>query len=182
MNLRQQTGVNANGDDAARTGKMKADALIVVDVQNGFINQYTEHLIDRIKPLFESYTHKIACRFYNPPQSSFRSLMKWPLFDQGDDNYQLALELPESGFIYDKPEYTAATKTLLDFLEKNEIKTVDVCGINTEVCVLFTATDLFFKGYDVRALSDFSASCRGQAYHEAGILALKHCIGDKRVI
>jgi nicotinamidase-related amidase len=161
---------------------MSNTALIIVDIQHGFVNEHGAALPARVEALQKQYNHIAACRFFNPENSPFRSLMGWHKMPMGSADAELAFTPDAHCFVYDKPEYTALTVELMDWLETNDIGRVHVCGINTEVCVLHTATDLFLEGFDVFVLKDLCASARGDAYHEGGLLAIRHCIGDDRLI
>ncbi|MDQ3442126.1 MAG: hypothetical protein M3490_00735 [Chloroflexota bacterium] len=55
------------------------DALLVVDVQHGFINPFTKHVPDRISRLIERERHKtvLFTRFVNIEGSPFRRMLDW---------------------------------------------------------------------------------------------------------
>jgi nicotinamidase-related amidase len=67
-------------------------------------------------------------------------------------------------------------------INKQDIRSLDICGLDTEGCVLKSAVDLFEIGITPRVLSNYCASSGGHDYNEAGIKILKRLIGEKQVI
>lgn len=157
-------------------------ALLVVDVQQGFINQHTAPILPRLAAALSRYPLVAAARYYNPEGSAVRRQFDWHRFAHGSPECQLAFAPPPDAFVFDKPIYNACGPELDGWLKRNGVEQVDVCGINTEVCVFVTAAGLFDGGYRVRALTDLCASTRGPSHHEAGCIALRHTIGDRFVV
>lgn len=156
-------------------------ALLVVDVQAGFVGPGTRHVLPTIERLMPQYTHIIATRFFNPPGSSFRRLIHWERFDREGADFPLAVDLPASATVIDKPEYTCVTPAFLELLRRREVTEVHVCGIDTDVCVTKCAVDLFENGFRPVVLGFACASNGGHEYHKAALKILIRCIGREQV-
>lgn len=157
-------------------------ALLIVDVQNGFVNEECSAVPSIVEALQHDFNYIAACRFYNPPQSPFRSQMGWHKVSKNSPEFELAFKPDDKTFIYDKPGYSGYTPELETWLKDNAIEKVIICGINTEVCVLHTATDLFLNDWHAVVLEKACGSTKGSEYHQAGLLAIKHCVGFQSII
>lgn len=69
-------------------------------------------------------------------------------------------ELLNDGQIYTKTSFSGLTDAVLNELEKKDINSVILSGVETHICVLFTARDLIDKGYEVYLLEDCVSSKR----------------------
>lgn len=160
----------------------RAPLLLVIDVQRGFINPETAHLPALIQPLQYLYRHVVATRFYNPPGSFFRTVLKWNRFAAGSDEISLAFAPRPDALILDKSRYTALDGTLRQTLHDWGVERVDVCGIDTDACVLKTAVDLLEAGYIPRVLSRLCASTAGPNIHADALRILTRTLGSSQVI
>ena len=59
---------------------------------------------------------------------------------------------------------------------------VFIAGVDTDCCVLKTATDFFEHNIRPVVLTEYCYSNGGQQSHEAGILCMKRLIGEKQLI
>ena len=90
----------------------------------------------------------------------------------GSDEIEIIPELAEyPGEIISKTRYSAFWQTTLDEkLGKLKPDRLIICGVCTHICVLFTAADAMYRGYDIEIQVDCVAS-----YDEDGHkFALKH--------
>ena len=158
-----------------------ADFLLIIDVQRGFINDWTGAIPARVEALQADYRCVIATRFINPPGSLHRRLLGWPRFAPGSRDIELAFRPRDDARVVDKTTYTAVTPDLLGELERGGIEEVHLCGIATDNCVLKTAVDLFEAGIKPVVLADACASHGGPECHACGIRLLKRFIGESQV-
>lgn len=156
--------------------------LLIVDVQNGFINEHTKHIPAMVERIQADYDFVFATRFYNPTPSFFRKLIGWYEMDRGSHEFMLAFKLIGSGKIIDKPIYTCVDELFLSELKGNEIESVDVCGVDTDICVTKCAVDLFEYGIEPRVLANYCASYAGAPAHEYALRTLERFIGKNQVI
>jgi nicotinamidase-related amidase len=155
--------------------------LIIVDVQKGFVNAWTQAIPARVEALQDRFDLVLATRFVNPPGSPFRRLMDWPRFAPGSDEAELAFT-PRAGTpVLEKAVYSALDTGLRDRLGRSGVRTVHLAGIATDNCVLKTAVDLFEAGWRPVVLEDCCASHGGPECHAAGLLVLRRLIGPRQI-
>src|SRR3990167_4783249 len=138
------------------------NALVVIDVQNHFA---VEKAADLPKKILEhikktGYDHVIFTKFLNVPSSNFykilgyRHVMKPPATDIHPD----IKHLTNVQNTFEKITYSAfKAPKFFNFLEKNDIQELFICGINIDGCVLATAYEAFDLGYKVKILEDLSS-------------------------
>lgn len=156
-------------------------ALIVVDVQNGFINDYTRHIPERVVALIESgaYDPIFYTRFINMPEGPYPRFVGWdacmapPETDLVDTVARHAS--PETTF--DKHGYAGLPDALERALLDRDIDRVTVVGIDTDMCVLKVAMDAFDLNIEPLVLTDCCASTAGLQSHLAGLAVLARNIG-----
>lgn len=161
---------------------MAASCLIIVDVQNGFINQWTEHIPATVESLQDGYDRIVATRFYNPEGSLYRRLIGWQRLGRDSEDFPLAFQPRAGAPVIDKATYTCVTPDLLEDLERWGVEEVHLCGIATDNCVLKSAVDLFEAGVKPVVLADAAASHGGPDCHAAGLMLLERFIGASQVV
>lgn len=161
---------------------MSRDCLLIIDVQQGFINDWTAHIPARVEALQKDFGQIVAARFYNPEGSPFRRLIGWQRFAPGSQDTAFAYRPRSDAMIIDKPTYTCVTPEFLEGLQRTGRTRVHLCGIATDNCVLKTAVDLFEAGITPIVLADACASHGGPDCHEAGLLLLRRFIGEPQVV
>jgi nicotinamidase-related amidase len=166
---------------------MSKKLLLVVDVQNGFINQYSGHVVKPIAELAGKWQHEgrgpvIYSRFINLDNSPWEKLMGWRNLRQEPDT-ALHPDLPtENTEIFKKGTYSAWSREVQQICDGSGIKKVILCGIDTDQCVLETAVDIFEANIVPVVVSDLCASSAGREFHDAGLMLIKRLIGQNQVI
>lgn len=168
-------------DEHGGTNRLVNDCLIIVDVQNGFVNASTHNIPKAVEAAQRGYSHVIATRFYNPPGSLYRSLIGWNRFEAGTDDVDLAFAIRDDAVVIDKPRYSCVDGALLELLRTWNVCSVDVCGIDTDICVMKTAVDLFEAGIVPCVISELCASHGGPEMHAAALRILRRYIGAAQV-
>ncbi len=161
---------------------MPAPPLLIIDVQNGFINDATRHIPDRVQALGQAYDRVMVTRFSNPEGSNYRRLMGWTRLKPGTDDTALAFTPPKDATFIDKTRYSCVSAEFLASLAADGIVSVHLCGIATDNCVLKCAADLFEAGLKPVVLADYCASHGGIEVHRCGLTVLKRLIGEAQVI
>lgn len=156
--------------------------LMIIDVQKGFINEWTAAIPSKAAALQGEYDHVIATRFVNPDGSPFRRLIHWQRMAPGSAESELAFAPRPDAWVYDKTVYSALTEALGTFLAERHVTRIEICGIATDNCVLKTAVDLFETGYEPVVLANACASHGGPECHECGLRLLRRFIGCDQVI
>lgn len=164
-------------------------ALVVVDMQNGFVNERSRHVIPAVVNLVRLWQHAggdtIFTRYINYPDSPYERLIRWsrlqtsPEIDIVDE---LMPYLDKARGVIDKPIYTLFTDEGAKIVREGGWTDLVFCGIATESCVLKSAVDAFEMGYTPWVVHDASASHDGTATHEAGLLVTRRFIGARQLI
>ena len=159
--------------------------LLVVDVQHGFLNEFTRHLPARIARLIDRgrYEPLLFTRFVNTPDSAYRRLLDWHAF-QGPPDTRLAPELAgysERGRVFDKQGLAGLPHELRSHVRQLGAARIHVVGIDTDMCVLKCAMDLFDLGVEPIVWIDCCASTAGLQAHLAGLAILGRNIGPHQL-
>ena len=156
--------------------------LLVIDLQEAFINKYTEKLPEKIEKLINSnqYNNIVFTRFINFEDSIFIKKLNWRGCLQEEDK-RIVVDTKNNP-IFDKSIYSSVNKELTDYIEKNKITEIYLCGIDTECCVLKTAFDLFELGYNVYVLKDYCACTHGVERHNNALDILRRNIGKEYIV
>lgn len=157
------------------------DPLLVVDVQKGFINEFTRHIPARIANLIERDEHGpvLFTRFINIEGSPFRRMLGWEGCAEPPDTL-LAPEVAnhaDEHRIYSKPGYAGLPDGLAEYLLGLGCERIAVVGIDTDMCVLKVALDLFDLNIEPLVYVDCCASTAGLQSHLAGLAVLARNIG-----
>ncbi|MHB1416508.1 MAG: cysteine hydrolase family protein [Chloroflexota bacterium] len=162
-----------------------AEPLIIVDVQRCFLNQYTHHIPARVAELVRrgGYDPLLFTRFVNTPGSPYRRFLDWHECDQ-EPHTTLAPEvagLAERGRVFVKEGYMGLPDDLVEYLDRHSIGRVTIVGIDTDMCVLKVALDVFDLGIEPVVLVDCCASTAGLQAHLAGLAILSRNIGPHQL-
>ena len=158
-------------------------ALLIVDVQKGFITDRTRHIPTLVQRVQEDYAYVFVCLFQNIPGSPFRTVFDWHGCTPGTEDCEPAFTPREDAVIIEKFSYSCVSEELLFYFRRLGVERVDVCGIDTDVCVLRTASELFEKGYCVRVLKDLCATTAGEEVSdEAALAVIARHIGKDNII
>ncbi|AZA11657.1 isochorismatase family cysteine hydrolase [Corynebacterium gerontici] len=161
----------------------ESTALLVVDVQAGFISPYTQRALPRIHELIESdaFDLVIATRFHNPEGSPYRKFIKW---DRLSTPEEIALDPKveqSADVVIDKATYMAGDEIAAS-LKAFGIAKVLVVGIDTDVCVLQNAAYLFDHGFEVSIDLEGCATNGGAEADAAAVRLLERTIGRDHVL
>jgi nicotinamidase-related amidase len=158
-----------------------SDVLLVVDVQRGFLNEYTQHIPKRIVRLIErgDYNPLLFTRFVNTADGPYPRFLGWDAC-QHEPETLLAPELlpyASAALTFAKPGDAGIPDELADFLQREQIEEVTIAGIDTDMCVLKVAMDIFDLGIKPLILTDCCASTHGLQSHLAGLAVLARNVG-----
>jgi nicotinamidase-related amidase len=156
--------------------------LLIVDVQVGFINEETAQIPQLVEALQSEYECVYATRFYNTEDSFYRKLIKWDRFGKDSADFPLAFAPSRNVTLIDKNIYSCVNDEFLNELNKKRIDVVDVCGIDTDICVTKCAVDLFENGIIPFVLAKYCASHAGEDAHRYALKTLGRFIGRGQVI
>lgn len=163
-----------------------APLLLIIDLQNGFVNQRTAHILPAIKRLIAHFTSQqlpvAFTRFINQPDGAHVKWIGWSrLMTEPDINLVTDFQ-PMASHVFDKGSYTAFTAEFEHFLAANTVNALVLCGIATDGCVLKTAVDAFERHIKPLVVQDACASHAGPDLHEAGLRLLTRFIGRQQLV
>ena len=156
-------------------------ALLVIDVQNGFVNEHTRPILPTLATLIGAFVRReeplAFTRFVNRSGSPYERWIGWTRFREAPEN-ALADSLDTHGApVFSKHVYSAFTVEMEEWLSRHHIDCLVLCGIATDGCVLKTAVDAFERSIEPQVVTDACASHAGREVHEAGLLLLARFIG-----
>jgi nicotinamidase-related amidase len=165
--------------------------LLIVDVQNGFVNDNSRHVLPAVRELALRWVDAglpiYMSQFTNHAGSQWERLIGWKRLAS---EHEIAIhddlaDVAARAKTFRKRTYTCLVGPLLDDLDRERWSEVVLCGIATDGCVLATAIDLFeYSGHHVRpvVVRDACASHAGEAVHTAGIQLIERFIGRSQVV
>ncbi|MGV9408324.1 cysteine hydrolase family protein [Nocardia sp. NPDC003693] len=169
-------------------------ALLVVDVQKGFVNAHSAHVIPTILNLATRWAGTgrptIFTRYWNFPGSPYETLIGWhALYEAPDTDLVDVLEplaARAGAHTLDKTTYTALTPKGLELLHDLDVTDLIICGIATDACVLKTALDAFEQGFVPWVVRDAVASNAtrhpAQEIHDSALLHISRLVGARQLI
>ena len=155
-------------------------ALLIVDVQNYFINKNTQNIPANIKKLIEknNFSVIIFSQFINSPESQFAVQQNFtgcmrPPYSEIVDNLKPWLK---NDNVFTKETYSVFTNPNFEkYLKKNKIDELIICGLDTDFCVIADCFNAFDKGYKISVIADCSASfTSGNEGHERALNIIKN--------
>jgi nicotinamidase-related amidase len=162
-----------------------AEPLLVVDVQLGFLNDYTRHIPARIVDLIERDRPDpiLFTKFVNEASGPYHRFLDWHACEHEPET-DIAPELapyvkPDS--VFAKPGLTGISDELKIYLTEHGIERLRLVGIDTDMCVLKVGMDIFDLGIEPVILVDCCASTAGLQAHLAGLAVLARNIGADRL-
>ncbi len=165
---------------------MSSPTLVVIDVQNGFVNARTEHALPMISRLLDFWESRdwpiVFSRFHNQAGSGYEKWIHWTRL-RADDEVALHSSVAQRATtIIDKDGYTVFTSAGREALGVESGDVLVICGIATDSCVLKTAVDAFEAEVEPVVAIDACATHGGEDAHAAGILIIERFIGRGQVL
>jgi nicotinamidase-related amidase len=162
-----------------------SEPLIVVDVQSGFINEFTHHIPQRVARLIQrdEYAPLLFTRFVNAPDGPYQRFLDWHSCDSEPET-KIVPELEpwaKSETVFSKRGLCGIPDELASYLREQRFERIFLVGIDTDMCVLKLAMDFFDMGIEPIVLTDCCASTAGLQAHLAGLAVLSRNIGANRL-
>lgn len=161
-------------------------ALVIVDVQQGFIREGGAHLVSAIAAYLDArrdrYDLVLATRFRNHPGSRYESERDWSGMTAPDEIALVPAIAARADEVLDKHGLAPDRDALCALLADRQVERVHVCGLDTDQCVLATALLLWDEGFRPAVLADLCATSGGEELHDAARAILRRSIGDRNVL
>ena len=163
------------------TDIMERSLLLVIDLQNEFINSYTKPLVGKIKNLLQTknFDFVVFTRFVNSTDSPAFARLGWKGC-MDEESIKICVDTANYP-VFNKATYSAYNNELVSFLRQNNIGKIYLCGVDADCCVLVTAMNLFENGYDVYVLEEYAYSTQGEVAKNHAFDILKRNIGAERL-
>jgi len=162
-------------------GEFMKKSLLIVDVQNGFINENTKKIPELVEQLQKGYDNIYITRFYSERNSFFEELINWKGIYKNSEDFELSFKPDSKAIIIDKSIYTCINERFILDIKSKEINSIDICGLDTDICVTKCAVDLFELGIVPVVLKDYCASSAGYENHKNALITLKRFIGKNQI-
>lgn len=157
--------------------------LLIVDMQEGFRSQEAQSIIPQIVSLKNGFDGVVAfTKFVNQKGSLFERQLQWSALQQESEQSILVEFNLEDKLLFHHATYAVLTTELLDFIQKNDVNKVFLCGVYTDVCITKAAMDCFDHHIDTFVVKDACASLHGDTQHDAAIISLQHILGKDHVV
>lgn len=164
-------------------GKM---LFLIVDMQKGFINHFTEELVWKIR----DFQRRIgACvitagtRYVNHERTACYLFEGWKNCMAGTEEAEIVPELRDGmEQVFDKDKYSCWNEEMQIFVCENNIDKIYFAGVNTGCCVLHSVLDCYNDLVECAVIEDLCGSTSGAEEHENALAVLRNCITEKRVV
>jgi nicotinamidase-related amidase len=186
-------------DDVMLVG---STCLLIIDMQHDFMdttgscyNIGAEHTIAPTAELIASFRAAglpvIFTREVHRPQLADAGLEAFPSYHvpvhtvvdtMGVEIIDELAPLPGE-MVVDKRRYSCFLGTELDLLlKKDQIDTIVICGVSSDVCVHWTAGEAWQRDFHVRVVEDCTAGTSLED-HDASMLILRNlCSGGRKIV
>ncbi|WP_240134451.1 isochorismatase family cysteine hydrolase [Streptomyces sp. MUM 178J] len=164
-------------------------ALVVVDMQNGFINHHSHHAVPAVADLVATWTAVgrpvVFTRYFNYPDSPYERFFHWRRLQEPPETEivpELADAASRARVVIDKTGYTFLTTQANALAREAGWTDLVFCGVATESCVLKSAADAFEQGFAPWIVTDACASDAGPDVHDAGLVVARRLIGEGQLV
>ncbi|MBU2579185.1 cysteine hydrolase [Patescibacteria group bacterium] len=157
---------------------MNKNALIIIDAQNYFVNKFTKSLPEKIAKHMSKtdYDFVVFTKFINKKGSNFFKLLNWKKCLSGPETeiHNSLIKFARKENVFTKNSYSIfKAKGINEYFQKNKIKSLYLCGVDTDACVLASAFEGFDLGYDVKIIKELCCSHSGKSFHNSALKIIK---------
>ncbi len=154
-------------------------ALIVVDVQAGFVRPHDEFRVPLIRAFItrSKYDMYVECVFHAEKGSIWDTQLKWTFpFEPSLPEIQEALAQKKDHVLVIKETKSGfkGDKDLVKIFKDASITHIDIIGFDANDCVLATAFDAFDAGFHTKVLAKYTGSSEGDQIRSHALAILKH--------
>ncbi|MEV4333470.1 isochorismatase family cysteine hydrolase [Streptomyces sp. NPDC049597] len=167
----------------------RSTALLVIDVQQGFVNQHSRSVLPAVVRLVKGWhalgAPVVLTRFHNEPGSPYETITGWTRLRTPEEQALVPELVPYIGraaAVIDKGQSSLFTAEGIDLIRDAGWSDLVLCGIDTDACVYDSAVDAYQRGYRPWIVTDACASTGGPEYHDAALLLAARNIGPDHVV
>jgi nicotinamidase-related amidase len=123
--------------------------LVIIDLQKGF--NPSKKLVEDIIKESKKYSIVVATKFING-NGLFKKMPQFKKLNKADLNLY---DLPEQTEVFEKDGY-AISDELIKYLKSKKVTKVDICGLETDACVLASAYKFWDAGIEPNILYELT--------------------------
>jgi len=160
-------------------------ALVVIDMQNGFINENTAHLSKKLIEFMSmtQFDKTIFTRFINRPETACYKFEGYHDCMEGSSEAEIIPELKYMGdVVFDKDKFSCWYGRFKEYIKINKFDKLYFVGVNTGCCVLNSVLDAYNDLQDCAVISDLCGSSNGNHSHQIALEVLAENITKSRVL
>ncbi|MEU4655112.1 isochorismatase family cysteine hydrolase [Streptomyces sp. NPDC023723] len=167
----------------------QSTALLVIDVQQGFVNHHSRGVIPAVVRLVKGWQAAgapvVLSRFHNVPGSPYEKITGWTRLRTPEEQALVADLLPfatSAAAIIDKPQASVFTSEGARTIREAGWTDLVLCGIDTDACVYDSAIAAYQSGYRPWIVTDACASTGGPDYHDAALMLAARNLGANQLV
>lgn len=166
----------------------RSTALLVIDVQQGFVNQHSRGVIPAVVRLVKGWQAAgapvVLSRFHNEPGSPYETITGWTRLRTPEEQALVSDLHPyiDDATVIDKAQASVFTPEGAQLIRDAGWSDLVLCGIDTDACVYDSAVAAYQSGYRPWIVTDACASSGGAQYHDAALLLAARNIGDSQLV
>lgn len=165
---------------------MKKILFLIIDMQNGFVNEYTEGLDKKILDFQQTVRDRVltaGTRYVNHEHTACYVFEGWKSCMEGTSEAEIIPSLsPVMARVFDKDKYSCWNDEMKTFIREQGIDKVYFDGVNTGCCVLHSVLDCYNDLVDCTVIEDLCGSTSGVKEQEEALNVLRSCITEGRVV
>lgn len=157
--------------------------IIVVDMQVGFIKENNKHLVEKINNYLKTnkFDNVIYTKYINSQSSPFVKILGWEGLTESSEQ-ELCVTMLENSVIFEKEGYGLSGEQMSKLKELN-ITEIEVCGTDSDACVMMIAYQLFDNGIKPIILKELCASSSSNGrVNEAAFLIMERSFGKNNIV
>ena len=159
---------------------MSKNALVIIDIQNCFINKETKNLSEKLVNFINknksNFNFVLFTKFINQKSSNFFKILKWKkcLNSPETDIVGELSKFVNENYLFKKSSYSIfKSREFVNFLDKNDIDKLFLCGVDIDGCILASVFDGFDLGYDIKIIEDLCYSSSGKELNKAALKIIR---------
>jgi nicotinamidase-related amidase len=167
----------------------RSTALIVIDVQQGFVNRHSRGALPAIVRLVESWRAAgapvVFTRFHNELGSPYETITGWTRLRTAEEQAlvkELAPFTDSAVTVIEKAQSSVFTPEGAQLIRDKGWSDLVLCGIDTDACVYDSAIAAYQSGYRPWIVTDACASTGGPQYHDAALLLAARNLGADQLV
>jgi len=164
-------------------------ALLIIDVQEYFINKFTKNIPGKIAKYLESnktkFDYVLFFKFVNSRKSNWVRLSNWQKMFKSPET-DIVPELNQQinkNNLFTKTAFSCfKANGFKNFIKNKKINDLYLCGLDTHACIYCTAMEAYELGFNIHVIADLCAASHGNKYHQNSLKALTRNLGKQVII